>query len=218
MTKVEIDGALSQANVRAVTGNYYSELGPTPLLGRLITPDDVNHGSNALKIAAAINENKAVRLTEAIFMVSGCCSRAATAMKLTSRPFPSTSGKGRRRTKVESARLWTITSRASAAKLFTFSVRLLRVTSLSLRAFGPRKAHESIFGMEPASVNSFGCNTDCSSRTCFPTLVRSGAVGGETRLRRAQHPLHLPEEPVSTDYSMAVATRNPRRYGCRIRP
>lgn len=41
MQNVEIHGVLLQADVRAVTGNYYSELGATPLLGRLITPDDV---------------------------------------------------------------------------------------------------------------------------------------------------------------------------------
>jgi hypothetical protein len=42
MQNVEIHGVLLQADVRAVTGNYYSELGTTPLLGRLITPDDVS--------------------------------------------------------------------------------------------------------------------------------------------------------------------------------
>jgi predicted permease len=44
MTNVEINGVFSQADVRSVTGNYYSELGATPLLGRLITPDDMNLG------------------------------------------------------------------------------------------------------------------------------------------------------------------------------
>jgi len=37
---VELQGELFQANVRSVTGNYYSVLGTTPFLGRLITPDD----------------------------------------------------------------------------------------------------------------------------------------------------------------------------------
>jgi predicted permease len=44
MADVEINGVLSQAGVRSVTGNYYSELGATPLLGRLIAPDDVKLG------------------------------------------------------------------------------------------------------------------------------------------------------------------------------
>jgi predicted permease len=42
MTNVDINGVLSQADVRSVTGNYYSELGATPLLGRLLAPEDVN--------------------------------------------------------------------------------------------------------------------------------------------------------------------------------
>jgi len=41
MANVEINGLLSQADVRSVTGNYYSELGATPLLGRLLAPGDV---------------------------------------------------------------------------------------------------------------------------------------------------------------------------------
>jgi predicted permease len=41
-TDVEINGVLSQAEVRSVTGNYYSELGAAPLLGRLLAPEDVN--------------------------------------------------------------------------------------------------------------------------------------------------------------------------------
>ena len=39
-TNVEFHGELFRANVRSVTGNYYSVLGTTPLLGRLLTPDD----------------------------------------------------------------------------------------------------------------------------------------------------------------------------------
>jgi MacB-like periplasmic core domain len=37
---VEIDGVLSRDSVRRVTGNYYSGLGTTPVLGRLIGPED----------------------------------------------------------------------------------------------------------------------------------------------------------------------------------
>ena len=39
---LELNGVLSQAEVRSVTGNYFSELGATPLLGRLILPEDMN--------------------------------------------------------------------------------------------------------------------------------------------------------------------------------
>ncbi len=43
-SNVEINGALSQAAVSSVTGNYYSELGTLPLIGRLITPADAREG------------------------------------------------------------------------------------------------------------------------------------------------------------------------------
>jgi predicted permease len=49
---VEVNGVLSQEHVRAVTGNYYSELGVSPVLGRLITPEDVNpHNGSTSQVA-----------------------------------------------------------------------------------------------------------------------------------------------------------------------
>ncbi|MGC1484624.1 MAG: ABC transporter permease, partial [Candidatus Acidiferrum sp.] len=42
LSNVEVNGVLAQDRVLAVTGNAYSELGTTPLLGRLLTPDDSN--------------------------------------------------------------------------------------------------------------------------------------------------------------------------------
>ena len=55
MTNVEIHGVLSQADVRSVTGNYYSELGATPLLGRLITPEDVSLGKSEASPVAVLS-------------------------------------------------------------------------------------------------------------------------------------------------------------------
>ena len=40
-SNVEINRQLSLGYVRAVTGNYYSELGTTPVIGRLILPNDL---------------------------------------------------------------------------------------------------------------------------------------------------------------------------------
>ena len=53
MANLEFNGALSQAYVGSVTGNYYSVLGTSPLLGRLINPDDVNLGG-AVKSPVAV--------------------------------------------------------------------------------------------------------------------------------------------------------------------
>jgi predicted permease len=45
MVNVEANGVLSQGEVRAVSGNCYTELGATPLLGRLLVPEDANLSS-----------------------------------------------------------------------------------------------------------------------------------------------------------------------------
>lgn len=51
-SNVEINNVLSQAAVLSVTGNYYSELGTNPLLGRLIFPEDVDpHGGATFAVA-----------------------------------------------------------------------------------------------------------------------------------------------------------------------
>ena len=40
---IEMDGALFPGDVRAVSGNFYEALGATPILGRLIGPEDTAH-------------------------------------------------------------------------------------------------------------------------------------------------------------------------------
>jgi predicted permease len=47
VVNVEVNGALSRNDIWAVDGNFYSELGVSPLLGRLIEPADVNLHSGA---------------------------------------------------------------------------------------------------------------------------------------------------------------------------
>ena len=44
-SNAEINGVLSQTTISSVTGNYYTELGTLPLIGRLITPDDARGGT-----------------------------------------------------------------------------------------------------------------------------------------------------------------------------
>src|SRR2546429_5180263 len=52
VARVEVNGALSQNEVFAVSGNYHSELGATPLLGRLLTPEDSDpHSGSTLRVA-----------------------------------------------------------------------------------------------------------------------------------------------------------------------
>jgi predicted permease len=54
LSNVEVNGMLAQGRVLAVSGNAYSVLGTTPLLGRLFTPDDSNLGLGANSQVAVI--------------------------------------------------------------------------------------------------------------------------------------------------------------------
>jgi predicted permease len=55
MLNVEVNGVLSQNHMLWVTGNYYSELGVAPLLGRLLTPEDANPAGDAASQVAVIS-------------------------------------------------------------------------------------------------------------------------------------------------------------------
>ena len=49
---VEVNGVFARANVLAVTSKFYSELGAAPLLGRLLTSEDVHpHAGSTLQVA-----------------------------------------------------------------------------------------------------------------------------------------------------------------------
>lgn len=49
---VEVSGVFARGNVLAVTGNYYSQLGATPILGRLLSSEDVNpHAGSTFQVA-----------------------------------------------------------------------------------------------------------------------------------------------------------------------
>ena len=54
MMNVEVNGALAQNHVVTATGNCYSELGVTPLLGRLLTPADSNPSSGTTSQVAVL--------------------------------------------------------------------------------------------------------------------------------------------------------------------
>jgi predicted permease len=54
MPNVEANGVLSQDRVLSVTGNCYSELGASPLLGRLLGPEDENLSGGANSQVAVI--------------------------------------------------------------------------------------------------------------------------------------------------------------------
>ncbi len=52
ISNVEVSGVFARGDILAVTGNYYSELGVTPFLGRLLTLEDVNpHAGSTSQVA-----------------------------------------------------------------------------------------------------------------------------------------------------------------------
>ena len=55
MHNVEVNGVLSQNHLLWVTGNFYSELGVAPHLGRLITPGDADPSSGTASDVAVIS-------------------------------------------------------------------------------------------------------------------------------------------------------------------
>src|SRR5215510_14116504 len=54
LSNVEANGVLAQSRVCSTTANYYSELGVTPLLGRLLTSEDVNLHAGATSQVAVV--------------------------------------------------------------------------------------------------------------------------------------------------------------------
>lgn len=63
---VEVNGTLSLSNVRAVTGNYFSELGATAALGRLIDPEDAAQNARVAVISYDFWERRFGRDPQAI--------------------------------------------------------------------------------------------------------------------------------------------------------
>jgi predicted permease len=55
MLNVEVNGVVSQNHLLWVTGNFYSELGVAPLLGRLFTPGDAEPGNGTASEGAVIS-------------------------------------------------------------------------------------------------------------------------------------------------------------------
>jgi putative ABC transport system permease protein len=97
---VEVNGAFTQGDIWAVTGNFYSELGVRPVLGRVIEPVDVNlRGGSPANVAvlgyrfwqrsfggdpAVIG--KSVRVEGLPFTVVGVAPKGFTGMGLASDP------------------------------------------------------------------------------------------------------------------------------------
>jgi predicted permease len=97
-SSVEIGGQISLSDVRSVTGDYYSVLETTPLLGRLINPSDVQ-GSKAAPVVVIGYElwksrfggnaaiiGKTIHIDGKLFTIVGVTQKGFTGMTLGSPP------------------------------------------------------------------------------------------------------------------------------------
>jgi len=205
MVNVEVNGALSQADVRSVTGNYYSELGATPLLGRLIAPDDVDLGGTSVRAplgpagpgglpvavlsyeywqrrfgGAADVAGKEIRIEGQAFTIIGVSRKWFTGMT-TGEPADVTIPM---KSTEERSRLWVfltgrlkdgVTVAQAQAQLQTFWPEVLRAT-VSTEAPGLRRQTFLSMGVDVA-LASTGVNAALRSRFTRPLYVLMG-IGG----------------------------------------
>jgi predicted permease len=93
---VEINGTGSLANVRSVTGSYYSVLGTRPLLGRLIKPSDMQSNSQVAVIGYQLWQKRfggdasvvgrSIRIKDNLFTIIGVTPRWFTGFALGTPP------------------------------------------------------------------------------------------------------------------------------------
>ena len=93
---VEINGTGSLANVRSVTGSYYSVLGTRPILGRLIRPSDMQSNSQVAVIGYQLWQKRfggdasvvgrSIRIKDNLFTIIGVTPRWFTGLSLGTPP------------------------------------------------------------------------------------------------------------------------------------
>jgi predicted permease len=194
MTNVEINGVLSQANVRSVTGNYYSELGATPLLGRLLAPEDVNLAGNGTSPVAVLSfefwqrrfggasdvVGKQIAIDGQPFTIIGVSRKWFTGMTTGVSPDVTTPMKGTD----NRAMLWVfITGRLkdgvsvaqARAQLQSFWPEVLRATA-STETPGLRRQTFFSMGLDVAPAAT-GVNAALRSTFTRPLYVLMGIVG-----------------------------------------
>ena len=194
MTNVELHGVLSQADVRAVTGNYYSELGATPLLGRLITLEDVNLGRSGASPVAVLSyefwqrrfggasdvAGKEIAIEGQPFTIIGVTRKWFTGMTTGEVPDVTIPMKSTD----ERSLLWVfitgrlkddVTASQARAQLQSFWPEVLRATA-STDTPGLRRQSFFAMGLDVAPA-AMGINAALRSRFTRPLYVLMGIVG-----------------------------------------
>ena len=194
MTNVELNGVLSQADVRSVTGNYYSELGATPLLGRLITPEDVNLGrSGASQVAVLSYEfwqrrfggasdvaDKVIGIEGQPFTIIGVTRKWFTGMVTgesadVTIPMKSTDSRSLLWVFITGRLKNGVTAAQARAQLQSFWPEVLRATA-STETPGLRRQAFFSMGLDVAPAAT-GINAALRSRFTQPLYVLMGIVG-----------------------------------------
>ena len=194
MTNVELNGVLSQADVRSVTGNYYSELGATPLLGRLITPEDVNLGrSGASQVAVLSYEfwqrrfggasdvaDKVIGIEGQPFTIIGVTRKWFTGMVTgesadVTIPMKSTDSRSLLWVFITGRLKDIVTAAQARAQLQSFWPEVLRATA-STETPGLRRQAFFSMGLDVAPAAT-GINAALRSRFTQPLYVLMGIVG-----------------------------------------
>ena len=194
MTNVELNGVLSQADVRSVTGNYYSELGATPLLGRLITPEDVNLGrSGASQVAVLSYEfwqrrfggasdvaDKVIGIEGQPFTIIGVTRKWFTGMVTgesadVTIPMKSTENRSLLWVFITGRLKDIVTAAQARAQLQSFWPEVLRATA-STETPGLRRQAFFSMGLDVAPAAT-GINAALRSRFTQPLYVLMGIVG-----------------------------------------
>jgi len=194
MTNVEIHGVLSRADVRSVTGNYYSELGATPLLGRLITPEDVSLGRSGASPVAVLSyefwqrrfggasdvAGKGIAIEGQPFTIIGVARKWFTGMATGEPADVTIPMKGTD----ERSLLWVsitgrlkdgVTIAQARAQLQSFWPEVLRATA-STDTPGLRRQSFFSMGLDVAPAAT-GVNAELRSRFTRPLHVLMGIVG-----------------------------------------
>jgi len=194
MTNVELNGVLSQADVRSVTGNYYSELGATPLLGRLITPEDVSLGRSGASPVAVLSyefwqrrfggasdvADKVIGIEGQPFTIIGVTRKWFTGMVTgesadVTIPMKSTENRSLLWVFITGRLKDIVTAAQARAQLQSFWPEVLRATA-STETPGLRRQAFFSMGLDVAPAAT-GINAALRSRFTQPLYVLMGIVG-----------------------------------------
>ncbi len=194
LTNVELNGALSQAEVRQVTGNYYSELGATPALGRLITPEDMNLKGGGISPVAVLSYGywqrafggaldaigKEIDVDGEPFTVIGVSRKWFTGMTTgeapdVTIPIKSTDDRSRLWVFITGRLKQGVTVAEARSQLQSFWPQVLLVTA-STEVPGPRRQAFLSMGLDVAPAAT-GINAALRSQFTRPLYVLLGIVG-----------------------------------------